>query len=178
MEKEILRDRMLGCLYGQAVGDALGLGTEFLSKDEISKYYPQGLSRYEQFIQDRHRSKSIKGAWTDDTDMMLCILDGFEEGKFNVRNPGRITAHFFICFIALLVLKIMQKQLDTHYPASQIRQTLSAMNLVRLEGFGYIPSFNASPLATSIQENAKIHIDRQINTPAQIRADYRLARKC
>lgn len=86
MEKEILRDRMLGCLYGQAVGDALGLGTEFLSKDEISKYYPQGLSRYEQFIQDRHRSKSIKGAWTDDTDMMLCILDGFEEGKFNIRK--------------------------------------------------------------------------------------------
>lgn len=61
MEKDILRDRMAGCLYGQAVGDALGLGTEFLSKDEISKYYPQGLSRYEQFIQDRHRSKSIKG---------------------------------------------------------------------------------------------------------------------
>ena len=60
--KDILRDRMAGCLYGQAVGDALGLGTEFLSKDEISKYYPQGLSRYEQFIQDKHRSKSIKGA--------------------------------------------------------------------------------------------------------------------
>ncbi len=39
-----------------------------------------------QFIQDRHRSKSIKGAWTDDTDMMLCILDGFEERKFNIRK--------------------------------------------------------------------------------------------
>lgn len=95
-----------------------------------------------------------------------------------VRNPKRITAHFFICFIALLVLKIMQKQLGTHYPVSRIRKALSEMNLVRLEGFGYIPAFNNTELATDLQECAKIYIDRQINTPAQIRADYRLARKC
>ena len=95
-----------------------------------------------------------------------------------VRAPQRIAAHFFVCFIALLVLKIMQKQLPEEYPVSRIRETLSAMNLTKLEGFGYIPSFNQTPLATAIQEMMKIHIDRQINTPAQIRADYRLARKC
>ena len=72
----------------------------------------------------------------------------------------------------------MQKQLGTHYPVSRIRKALSEMNLVRLEGFGYIPAFNNTELATDLQECAKIHIDRQINTPAQIRADYRLARKC
>lgn len=95
-----------------------------------------------------------------------------------VRAPQRITAHFFICFIALLVLKIMQKQHNGAFPIGQIRHTLSDMNLTKLEGFGYIPAFNKTPLATAIQETAKIHIDRQINTPAQIRADYRLARKC
>lgn len=95
-----------------------------------------------------------------------------------VRNPMRITAHFFICFIALLVLKILQKQLGRNYPVSQIRRTLSRMNLIHLEGFGYIPAFNKTDLSDDIQENAKIHIDRQINTPAQIRADYRAVRKC
>lgn len=95
-----------------------------------------------------------------------------------VRAPQRIAAHFFICFIALLVLKIMQKQHGGTFPIGQIRKTLSDMNLTKLEGFGYIPSFNQTPLTTAIQETAKIHIDRQINTPAQIRADYRLARKC
>lgn len=94
-----------------------------------------------------------------------------------VRAPQRITAHFFICFIALLVLKIMQKQHQNAYPIGQIRTTLSKMNLTKLEGFGYIPSFNQTPLTTAIQDMAKIHIDRQINTPAQLRADYRLARK-
>ncbi|MGM9734014.1 MAG: IS1634 family transposase [Prevotella sp.] len=95
-----------------------------------------------------------------------------------VRAPQRIAAHFFICFIALLILKIMQKQHNGQFPIGQIRKTLSEMNLTKLEGIGYIPSFNSTPLTTAIQETAKIHIDRQINTPAQIRADYRVARKC
>lgn len=95
-----------------------------------------------------------------------------------VRTPQRIKAHFFICFIALLILKIMQKQMGSQYPVSQIRKALSDMNLVKLEGFGYIPSFNNTPLTDEIQEQAKIHINRQINTPAQLRADYRIARKC
>ena len=34
LSEEIIRDRMLGCLYWQAIGDALGLGTEFMRKSE------------------------------------------------------------------------------------------------------------------------------------------------
>ena len=95
-----------------------------------------------------------------------------------VRNPQRIKAHFFVCFIVLLILKVMQKQLGAQYPAGQIRKALSEINLVKLDGFGYIPAFNNTPLTEALQEQAKIHINRQINTPAQLRADYRAARKC
>ena len=95
-----------------------------------------------------------------------------------VRNPQRITAHFFICFLALLILKIMQKQHDGLFPIGQIRQTLSDMNLVKLEALGYIPSFNKTHITDALQEMAKIRIDRQINTPVQIRNAYRAARKC
>ena len=81
---ELIKDKMLGCLYGQAIGDALGLGSEFMSKDEVIKNYPDGLKNYDQIIQDAHRRRWAKGAWTDDTDMMLCILNGFENGAFNL----------------------------------------------------------------------------------------------
>lgn len=80
------KDRMLGCLYGQAIGDALGLGSEFMSKDEVIKNYPGGLRNYDQIIQDAHRRRWEKGAWTDDTDMMLCIVSGFENGAFNLHH--------------------------------------------------------------------------------------------
>ena len=80
---------MLGCLYGQAIGDALGLGTEFMSKEQVGQCYPEGLCRYDQIVQDAHRSRWVQGAWTDDTDMMLCILSAFEDGRFNMRQVVR-----------------------------------------------------------------------------------------
>ena len=79
-----VKSKMLGCLYGQAIGDALGLGSEFMTKSEVRKSYPDGLSHYEQIVSDSHRSRWQKGAWTDDTDMMLCVMDGFENGHFNI----------------------------------------------------------------------------------------------
>ncbi|MBR5787283.1 MAG: ADP-ribosylglycohydrolase family protein [Muribaculaceae bacterium] len=91
MSKEILYKKMLGCLYGQAIGDALGLGTEFMNKSEVIRNYPNGLKNYEQIIQDSHRSRWAKGAWTDDTDMMLCILEGYHDGEF---SQHRIALNF------------------------------------------------------------------------------------
>lgn len=87
----LIEDRMKGCLYGQVTGDALGLGSEFMSKDEVKKHYSDGLNRYEQIIQDAHRKRWPKGAWTDDTDMMLCILNGFEDSNFNI---NRVASNF------------------------------------------------------------------------------------
>ena len=75
--------RIKGCIFGQAIGDALGLGTEFMSAEEVRHHYPNGLSDYSQIIQDKHRRRFIKGRWTDDTDMMLCVLYG-------IRNFGEI----------------------------------------------------------------------------------------
>lgn len=86
MNIEIIKDKMLGCLYGQAVGDALGLGSEALSKEDVHKNYPKGLSFYHQIIRDRHRSRWERGEWTDDTDMMLCILDAYEGREFNIKK--------------------------------------------------------------------------------------------
>ncbi|MDD7619672.1 MAG: ADP-ribosylglycohydrolase family protein [Prevotella sp.] len=69
------KDRFTGVLFGQAIGDALGLGSEFMSKEEVLRYYPNGLSSYSQIIQDDHRCRWQQGMWTDDTDMTLCIAD-------------------------------------------------------------------------------------------------------
>lgn len=86
IDQKLVINRMLGCLYGQAIGDALGLGSEFMNKDEVHKNYPNRLCKYEQIIQDAHRQRWPIGAWTDDTDMMLCILCAFENGNFNVNR--------------------------------------------------------------------------------------------
>lgn len=79
-----LNDKFKGCLYGQAIGDALGLGSEGLFKDGVEGYYPDGLTRYEQIIPDSHRRRWHQGDWTDDTDMMLCIANAL------IRHGGKV----------------------------------------------------------------------------------------
>lgn len=76
-----ITDRFKGCLYGQAIGDALGLGTESMDSKEMAWKYPNGLRHYNQIFQDRHRKRWKIGDWTDDTDMMLCIVDAIIEDK-------------------------------------------------------------------------------------------------
>ena len=83
---DITKDRIKGCIYGQAIGDALGLGTEFMSQAEVKKYYPNGLERYDQIIQDAHRKRWEKGSWTDDTDMMICIAKARKNNHFDLNE--------------------------------------------------------------------------------------------
>ncbi|MCC8038340.1 MAG: ADP-ribosylglycohydrolase family protein [Bacteroidales bacterium] len=50
-------DRLKGCAYGQAIGDALGLGAEFMTRAEVEKRYPEGLTDYSQIVQTSHTSR-------------------------------------------------------------------------------------------------------------------------
>lgn len=83
-------DKIKGVFFGQAIGDALGLGTEFLDKKQIASFYPNGLTDYSQIVQDKHRQRWSIGTWTDDTDQFLCICDSIlksntvDEKKFAV----------------------------------------------------------------------------------------------
>ena len=90
--KDSVKDKIVGCLYGQAVGDALGLGTEFMSKDEVKRNYPNGLSEYSQIVQDYHRKRWDKGDWTEETDMMLCIAKAIINDR--CINPKTIAHNF------------------------------------------------------------------------------------
>lgn len=76
------KDKILGCLYGQAIGNAMGIQSEFMSKTDVAnRYYPK-LYRYNQDYPNGF------GDWEDDdTKQMLCILDEIIESR-NVTAKG------------------------------------------------------------------------------------------
>ena len=76
-----LFDRLKGTIYGQAIGDALGLGTEGMTDEDMAWKYPHGIKHYSDIFQDRHRKRWKIGDWTDDTDMMLCIANAVIKDK-------------------------------------------------------------------------------------------------
>ena len=81
MINESVKDKVKGVIYGQAIGDALGLGTEGMTDEDIAWKYPNGISHYSDIFQDRHRKRWKIGDWTDDTDMMLCIANAVIKDK-------------------------------------------------------------------------------------------------
>lgn len=78
LAKATLEDRIVGTLIGSALGDAVGLYTEFLTKEQAQAAYPSGefslLPNATPFKRDFHRLKHRNGEWTDDTDHSLLIL--------------------------------------------------------------------------------------------------------
>ena len=76
-----LLDRIKGTIYGQAIGDALGLGTEGMDVYDMAWKYPNGFTHYSEIFQDHHRRRWKIGDWTDDTDMMLCIANAIIKDK-------------------------------------------------------------------------------------------------
>eukprot|EP01114_Cavostelium_apophysatum_P016108 TRINITY_DN4529_c0_g1_i1.p1 TRINITY_DN4529_c0_g1~~TRINITY_DN4529_c0_g1_i1.p1 ORF type:complete len:467 (-),score=84.35 TRINITY_DN4529_c0_g1_i1:18-1418(-) len=74
-KKEIV-NRIKGTIYGNCIGDAIGLATEFMSKEQASAIYKGQDLQYSMFRRDMHRRRWEVGDWTDDSDQMILILDG------------------------------------------------------------------------------------------------------
>ncbi|KAL7949737.1 ADP-ribosylglycohydrolase domain-containing protein [Trichoderma barbatum] len=89
LARETMHDRIVGCLFGSALGDAIGLYTEFLSGDMARlAYLSQKFtlcppSEATPFRRDAHRDPNVPGEWTDDTDHAMCILLSYlhKDGK-------------------------------------------------------------------------------------------------
>lgn len=77
-----VEDRIVGCLLGGAIGDAMGAGIEFMSLDEIrGRFGPAGVTGY--------ASKyGRKGAITDDTQMTLFTAEGLIRASIRGRSKG------------------------------------------------------------------------------------------
>jgi len=71
MEGRLLKERYRGCLFGLAVGDALGAPVEFLSLQEIKRTYGSaGIEKFEPW------SGFPAGSYTDDTQLSLATAIG------------------------------------------------------------------------------------------------------
>ena len=67
------KEKLLGGVYGLAVGDALGVPVEFIQRKELDQSPVIGME-----AGGTHRQK--KGTWSDDTSMVLATLDAMSAG--------------------------------------------------------------------------------------------------
>lgn len=91
-----------------------------------------------------------------------------------LQRSDRIRSHFLICFLAMVMLKILQKRLDM--PALSIDRlirTLRDFRFAYIKGAGYIPLFERDDLTDRLQEINGICVDTQIVKTKTMNALYR-----
>ena len=81
MEPKTLKDRCVGAIVGFAVGDALGMPSEFLSREQIRRYYGKSITGFIK-AHPGHASDSLPpGSYTDNTQTMLATAECLIECK-------------------------------------------------------------------------------------------------
>lgn len=91
-----LKEKFLGSFYGGAVGDALGLGSEFMTAVEARRRYPNGLHYYSEIIRDAHRSQWDRGDWTNDTEVLIMMMESIiASGGIDVMHFARALRKWF-----------------------------------------------------------------------------------
>lgn len=86
-----------------------------------------------------------------------------------VWTAEHIKAHFIVCFITLLLLRILEKELDYKYTSSTIIGKLRSMTMNIVKGEGYKPNFTRDDLTDDLHEKAGFRLDTEIVTQQKIR---------
>lgn len=86
----------------------------------------------------------------------------FKARPVYVSKDHHIQAHFLICFLALLIFRIMEQQLNFKYSCHQIIDQLNAMKLFSTANEGYSPAYSRNTLTDLLHEKFGFRTDYQI----------------
>ncbi|XP_033746197.1 uncharacterized protein LOC117331551 [Pecten maximus] len=75
LDADVLRDKIIGMIYGAAIGDAVGLATRSMSVDEAAFHYSSTDIQYSDIVVDSHRVRWRPGDWTSNFDLFVLALD-------------------------------------------------------------------------------------------------------
>ena len=95
----------------------------------------------------------------------------FEARPVYVRRDERIKAHFLICYISLLVYRLLEKKLGNAYTCNEILRTLRSMQVTLLsKESGYIPSYKRTDMTDDLHKIFGFHTDYEFISKSTMRS--------
>ncbi len=102
----------------------------------------------------------------------------FKARPVYLQTEDHIRAHFITCFIALVIYRILEKELKEAYTCEEIIDTLKNMVMARPgEKLGYTPVYTRTDLTDRLHETAGFRTDYQIITDVNMRKIIRTSKK-
>lgn len=95
----------------------------------------------------------------------------FEARPIYVRREDRIKAHFLICYISLLVYRLLEKKIGNKYTCNEILSTLHSMQVTLLSReSGYIPSYKRTDLTDDLHKAFGFRTDYEFISKSAMRS--------
>lgn len=95
----------------------------------------------------------------------------FEARPVYARREDRIKAHFLICYISLLVYRLLEKKLKNNYTCEQILKTIRSMQMTLLpQNSGYTPSYKRTDITDDLHNVFGFHTDYEFISKAVMRS--------
>lgn len=92
----------------------------------------------------------------------------------HLRRQDRIRSHFLVCFLAMIILKILQKQLNMpELSIDCLIGTLRSFEFDYFKSVGYRPLFERNGITDQLQETTGLHFDTEIVETKRMNKLYR-----
>src|SRR5574344_434761 len=87
------------------------------------------------------------------------------------QTKEHVTAHFMMCYTALLIYRILEKKLDinkTHFTVENIIETLQNMEVANLEDICYMSTYTCSQVCTALTAISDLRLDKKYYQPKEL----------
>lgn len=109
-----------------------------------------------------------EGRWKIEECFRIMKQD-FSARPVYVHREDRIQAHFLICFLSLLVYRLLEKRLKGAYTCDQILSTLKQFSFANLEDQGFLPLYRRTELTDALHEVSGFRSDFQFITKRKMK---------
>lgn len=112
--------------------------------------------------------KVSEGRWQIEECFRIMKTD-FSARPVYLHDDNRIKAHFLICFLALLMYRILEKELGYDYTCEEVLDTLKSMNFANVQEQGFIPLYKRTEITDSLHEICRFRTDFEFITKSQMK---------
>ena len=147
-------------------GTNLSLDLEKIKEEEkYDGYY--SIVTSEKNLSDKEIRDIYKGLWEIEESFKI-IKSEFKARPIYLRTENHIKAHFLICFVSLLILRVLEYKLDKKYSVNKIRESLIRYSCSHLEQNYYLFDYR-DEILQSLEKVFDIDLGSKIMSKSEIK---------
>ncbi|MBE3089819.1 MAG: IS1634 family transposase [Actinobacteria bacterium] len=150
------------------IPDGLELSLNLQKIEEEEKYDGYySIVTSEKHLSDKEIRDIYKGLWEIEESFKI-IKSEFKARPVYLKTENHIKAHFLICFVSLIIMRVLECKLERKHTVKQIRESLINYSCSYLDQNYYLFDYRDDVIKT-MEDTFKLDLGKKIMTTAEIK---------